>query len=167
MSLNTLDLVIIGAITISGLFGLYRGFTTSILSLFTWLFALWLPLNFTAQFSQMLPATVESPTARMIIAAASLFFGAFILLSLFSWLLRKILGATGLGFVDRLFGFFLGLARGVVILAILAMLASSTSLPKERFWGDSELLPYVLKASDTIRRFMPDSLSTLFAIKGI
>ena len=103
----------------------------------------------------------------MIIAAASLFFGAFILLSLFSWLLRKILGATGLGFVDRLFGFFLGLARGVVILAILAMLASSTSLPKERFWGDSELLPYVLKASDTIRRFMPDSLSTLFAIKGI
>ena len=91
MTLNTLDLFIIGAIVVSGLFGLYRGFTTSILSLFTWLFALWLPFNFTTEFSQMLPATVESPTARAIVAATILFFGAFIALSVISWLLRKIL----------------------------------------------------------------------------
>lgn len=164
MTLNTLDLFIIGAIVISGLFGLYRGFTTSILSLFTWLFALWLPFNFTTEFSQMLPATVESPTARAIVAATILFFGAFIALSVISWLLRKILGVTGLTIVDRLFGVILGLVRGVVIVALLAMLASSTSLPKERFWAESELLPSVLLASDAIRQFMPESLAKVFQL---
>ncbi len=165
MTLNTLDLFIIGAIFISALFGLYRGFTTSILSLFTWLFALWLPFNFTTEFSQMLPATVESPAARSIVAATILFFGAFLALSLISWLLRKILGVTGLTVIDRLFGVGLGLVRGVVIVALLAMLASSSSLPKERFWAESELLPYVLRASDVIRKFMPDNLSKLFVLK--
>ena len=167
MTFNTLDLVIIGVIAISGLFGLFRGFTTSILSLITWLFAIWLPFNFTTEFSQMLPATVESPTARAIIAAATLFFGAFIALSLFSWLLRQILGATGLGFADRFMGVILGMVRGVVILAVLAMLAGSTSLPQERFWGESQLLPTVIKVSDTIRKFMPESLSKLFVLNRL
>lgn len=166
MSLNTLDLFIIGAIGISGLFGLYRGFVTSILSLFTWLFALWLPFNFTTQFSQMLPATVESATARAIVAATILFFGAFISLSVISWLLRKLLGITGLTIIDRLLGVGLGVIRGVVIVAVIAMFASSTSLPKERFWGQSELLPHVLKVSEAIREFMPASLSKLFVLNA-
>ena len=115
----------------------------------------------------MLPATVESPTARAIIAAATLFFGAFVALSLFSWLLRQILGATGLGFADRFMGVILGMVRGVVILAVLAMLAGSTSLPQERFWGESQLLPTVIKVSDTIRKFMPESLSKLFVLNRL
>lgn len=168
MNFNTLDLFIIGAIAFSSLLGLYRGFTTSILSLFTWLIALWLPFKFTEEFSSFLPDTVESPTARAIIAAACLFFGAFIMLSLISWMLRKLLGATGLGFADRLMGVGLGVVRGVIVVAIIAMLATySTSLPKERWWGESQLLPLVLKGSNKIREMMPDDLSRLFLMNRI
>jgi len=168
MNFNTLDLFIIGVVAISGLFGLYRGFTTSVLSLMTWVVALWLPFKFTPAFSRMLPATVESPAARSVIAAACLFFGAFVMLSVMSWMLRKLMGATGLSFADRLLGVGLGVVRGMVIVAILAMLATySASLPKEKWWGESQLLPLVLRGSNIIREQMPESLSKLFVLSRV
>lgn len=168
MTFNTLDLFILGAIGVSGLFGLFRGFTASVLSLFTWIVALWLPFKFTPAFSELLPDTVVSPTARTVVAASVLFFGAFIMLSIISWLLRKLLGVTGLGFADRFLGVGLGLVRGFLIVAFLAMLAShSSSLPKEKWWADSALLPSVLRGSKIIRAQMPENLSSLFALNRL
>lgn len=168
MTFHTLDLVILIVIGVSGLFGLFRGFTTSVLSLFTWVIALWLPFKFTPEFSALLPDTVVSPTARTVVAAACLFFGAFVMLSLVSWLLRKILGATGLGFADRFLGLILGVVRGVLIVALAAMLASSSSsLPQETWWQEAKLLKPVLKISEVIRSQMPDSLSRLFALNPL
>ncbi len=168
MTFNTLDMFIVGAVAISGLLGLYRGFSTSIMSLATWLFALWLPFRFTDEFSEFLPATVESPAVRSIIAAGCLFFGAFFLLSLICFLIRKILGATGLGFADRLLGLGLGGVRGIIIVALLGMLATySNALPKERWWNESKLMPVVLKVSSVIRNKMPADLSKLFVFNRI
>ncbi len=168
MTFSTLDLCILGVIALSGLFGLLRGFTSSVLSLFTWLVALWLPFRFTQEFSMFLPASVESPTARAIVSAACLFFGAFIMLSLMSWLLRKLIGVTGLGFGDRFLGVVLGVIRGVLIVALAAMFAThSSTLPKEKFWNDSQLLPSVLKISKVIRAQMPDSLAGLFVLNPL
>ena len=166
--MNTLDLVILGVILISGMFGLFRGFITSVLSLITWVVALWLPFKFTAEFTTFLPDTVESPTARAMIAAACLFFGAFLMLSLISWMLRALLGATGLGFADKLFGFGLGMVRGVVITAMVAMFASyGSTFQKEAWWGESQLLPHVLKISKVVRGQIPDSLANVFSLSRI
>jgi len=168
MTFNTLDIFIVGAVAVSGLFGLYRGFSTSILSLMTWIIALWLPFRFTNEFSALLPDSVESPTARAFIAAACLFFGAFLLLSVICFLLRKIIGATGLGFADRLLGLGLGVVRGGIIVALVAMLAGhSSTLPKESWWNESKLMPSVLRVSDVIRKQMPDNLSRLFVLNRL
>jgi len=134
----------------------------------TWTIALWLPFRFTHEFSTFLPATVESPSARLIVSAVCLFFGAFIILSIISLLFRKIIGATGLGFTDRLLGFGLGLVRGVIVVALIAMLATySSSLPKEVFWNESRLMPSVLKVSAMIRKQLPADLSRLFVLNRI
>jgi len=147
---------------------MFRGFITSILSLITWVVALWLPFKFTPAFTAFLPATVESPGARSIIAAAVLFFGAFLMLSLISWMLRTILGATGLGFADKFLGLVFGAIRGVLIVAFLAMLATySGSLQKEKWWGESKLLQPVLKISKAIRSQIPDDLSQIFQLNRI
>lgn len=166
--MNTLDIIIVAAIGLSGLFGLFRGFTSSILSLITWVVALWLPFRFTNEFSAFLPDTVESPSARLIVSAVFLFLGAFVILSIITFLLRKIIGVTGLGFVDRLLGFGLGVVRGIFIVALAAMLAtSSSSLPKEVWWNESQLLPPVLKVAELIRSQLPENLSRLFILNRI
>lgn len=165
MAFNTLDLFIIAAVGISGLFGLYRGFTSTIMSLITWITAIWLPYQFTDEFSAFLPATVESPTARAVIAAACLFFGAFIVLSSICLLIRKAFGAIGLGFADRLLGLGLGFLRGTIIVALLAMLATySKTVPRETWWAESKLMPVVQKFSNVVRSKLPPNLAKLFVL---
>ena len=168
MILNTLDLFIIGAIALSSVFGLFRGFFSSVLSLVTWIVALWLPFRFTDEFSTFLPATVESPVARSAIAAGLLFFGSFIILSAIGLLVRKAIGITGLGIIDRIFGIGLGAVRGVIFVALLAMLANySSAIPKERWWNESNLMPFVLQVSKMIRSQLPDNLARLFVLNRI
>lgn len=168
MILNTLDLFIVGAIGLSALFGLFRGFFSSTLSLLTWIVALWLPFRFTDEFSTFLPATVESPVARSAIAAALLFFGSFIILSTIGLLVRKAIGITGLTIVDRILGIGLGVVRGVIFVALLAMMATySSAIPKERWWNESKLMPHVLRVSALIRSQLPDNLARLFVLNRI
>jgi len=166
MTFNTLDLIILGVIGISSIFGLFRGFSSSFLSLFTWIFALWLPFRFTDEFKPFLPPSVESPEARTLVAALVLFFGAFIILSTIGFLLKKLLGATGLGPLDRLMGVGLGVVRGALIVSLVAMLASST-FSSEPWWAESRLMPPVLLVSDFIRDRMPDDLSRMFIVSRL
>jgi membrane protein required for colicin V production len=156
MSINTLDLIILAVIGISSLLSLYRGFASEFLSLATWIVALWLPFNYTEQFMTFLPDTVESPSARWFISAGILFIGALVIGGLLSWLIRKVIGGTTLGITDKLLGLLLGAARGVLILAIVALLATSNpSIPQEGWWNESRLLPPVLRVAEVIKNQLP------------
>jgi membrane protein required for colicin V production len=52
-----------------------------------------------------------------------------------------MLESTGLSGIDRFAGLLFGLARGVLIIAVLVFLARTTPLPKEAWWLDSQLMP--------------------------
>lgn len=168
MTFNTLDLIILVVIGLSSLLSLYRGFFSEFFSLATWAIAIWLPFNYTEQFMAFLPDTVESPSARWFIAAGTLFIGAMVVGGVLSFMLRKILGATGLGLADRILGVGIGAVRGVLIVAIVALLATSNpSIPKERWWNESKLLPPVLKISRFIQNRLPSSFSKWFEANSV
>jgi len=102
---------------------------------------------------------------RKAIAALTLFIGAFILLSTISFLIRKIIGVTGLGLVDRLLGVCLGVVRGAVIVALIGMLGAAMfpSIEKETWWNESRLMPAAMKVSERVRSKLPADLPKLFA----
>ena len=165
MSINTLDIVILAVIGISSLLSLYRGFAGEFLSLVTWIVALWLPFNYTEQFMAFLPETVESPSARWFISAGVLFLGALIIGGALSWLIRKVVGGATLGITDKLLGLGLGAVRGLLIVAIVALLASSNpAIPQERWWQESRLLPPVMRISKIIRSQLPERYATWFKL---
>ncbi len=163
MTLNTLDLIILVVVGLSSLLSLYRGFFSEFFSLATWAIALWLPFNYTEQFMAFLPSTVESPSARWFISAGTLFIGAMVIGGILSFMIRKILGATGLGLADRILGVLIGVVRGVLLVAIVALLATSNpSIPQEKWWNESKILPPVLKVSKMIQNRLPPSFSKWF-----
>lgn len=165
MPFNTLDLVILAVIGVSGLISLYRGFVSEFLSLATWIVALILPLSYTEQFMTFLPDSVESPSARWFISAAVLFLGALIIGGVLSWLIRKVIGATTLGIMDRLFGFGLGAVRGVLILAIVVLLATSNpAIPQESWWNESRLLSPIKRVAKIIKGRLPAQYASWFKL---
>ncbi len=168
MTFTPLDIVIIAVVAFSGVVSLFRGFTSELLSLATWAIAFILPFHYTEQFSAFLPESVESPSARWVISAGVLFFGALFFCAIISFMIRKIVGAVSLGFADRLMGVILGLARGVLIVAVVALIGTSNpAIPKERLWNESKLLPPVLKISNMIHNRLPASFAKWFKIKSL
>ncbi len=165
MSINTLDIIILAVIGISSMLSLYRGFASEFLSLATWIVALWLPFNYTEQFMTFLPASVESPSARWFISAGVLFLGALLVGGTLSYLIRKVIGAATLGFPDRLLGLGLGAVRGLLIVAIVALLATSNpAIPKEGWWNESRLLPAVLRLSNVLKSQLPPRYAEWFKL---
>lgn len=159
----TLDIIILAVIGISSLISVFRGFAREALSLATWGIAIWLPFAYTEQFMPFLPATVESPSARWFIAAGVLFFGALVVGGILSWLIRKVIGATTLGFTDRLLGFGLGAVRGLLIVAVAGLLATSNpEIPKEKWWNESKLRPLVMRVSSMLKNQLPPRYGAWF-----
>jgi len=163
MGISTLDLVIVAIIGVSGLISLFRGAIGEILSLAGWAFAICMPLFFTSQFATFLPASIESLTARAAISASILFVGSFIVAAIFTFLLRRVLALAGLGITDRLLGGVFGGIRGVLVVAILALLATASStIPQEGWWGESRLMPYVLRVSKILHSQLPPEVARRF-----
>lgn len=168
MIFNTLDLVILGVIAASGILSMFRGFFSELFSLATWIVAIWLPLNYTEQFSILLPGTIESADARWYISAFVLFLGAMVIGGILSLMVRKILVAAGGGCMNRLLGFGIGVVRGGIIVSLVALLATSVpGVLNEKWWNESKVLPQVLKVSRFVQNQMPDSISKWFKTVGV
>ena len=141
MTFNWLDLLIIGLLGLSGLVGLVRGLVREVLSMVSWGLAIWVGISFSGTLEGYLENSIPSPTARIAAAFGILFILTLLITGMIGFLLTRILESTGLSGIDRFAGLLFGLARGVLIIAVLVFLARSTPLPKEPWWRDSQLMP--------------------------
>ena len=122
-TLNWIDIALGGALIISALVGLMRGFLKEILSLIAWgvaLYAAWI---------------LAEPVAKI---------GVLFLIGIVNLLISQVLKATGLGFLDRLLGLILGTVRGVLIgaLVVFALKFMVGTPDKLAMWKESQLAPY-------------------------
>ena len=129
-----------GLIGISAVIGLFRGFVREAFSLVTWAVAFWVGLNFSRAFSVYLQSVIELPSARMAAAFVVLFLLTLILGSLFGYLLAQLVTKTGLTGSDRFAGLLFGIGRGIVVVAVLVLLAGLTPLPSDPWWRESALI---------------------------
>lgn len=136
-----IDFAIIGLISISLITGLLRGFIKEVFSLGFWLLAIWIGLSFSRDLSGFLESVISSPSARIAASFVILFVVTLILGGLISFLLGALVKKTGLTFYDRIGGLIFGVARGMVVVTVIIVLAGFTSLPKDTWWTESKLIP--------------------------
>lgn len=153
------DYSLLVIIAISSLLSLWRGFFKEALSLITWLVALSIAILYFRPMGELLSGFVSSPTVRNISGFALLFFGVLILGGILSYLVTQLVSKTGLTATDRMLGIIFGLMRGIVIGALIVMLAGLTTLPKEQWWADSMLIGHFQDLAMWIRSFLPDSVA--------
>ena len=161
MVLNWLDFVLIGIIFISALISLFRGFVREAMSLVTWALAIWIALSFAESLAALLPEGIESPTIRLIIGFVVLFVAVLIIGSLIGALLYQLVKSTGISGTDRMLGMLFGAARGVLVLALLVILAKADVLPleEEDWWQASQVRPYIEPIADYILQILPSDFS--------
>lgn len=135
-----IDYVILGLIGVSAVIGLMRGFVREVFSVATWILAIWVGLTFSRGFSAYLEAMISLPSARMAAAFAILFILALILGSMVGYLLGQLVSQSGLTGSDRFVGLIFGIARGMLVVGVLVLLAGLTPIPEDPWWRESQLI---------------------------
>ena len=130
------DYAVLAIIGLSVLLAVYRGVVREISALAGWVAALILSGLFAQELAQQLPVAL-SPMLKAVIAYLAIFLSVLLLSGLAGMLLAKLFHAAGLGFTDRAIGALFGMARGIVIVFVVVMLAGLTPLPKEAVWREA------------------------------
>ncbi len=154
-----IDYAIITLIGISSTIGLLRGFVKEAFSLLLWVVAIWIGLNFSREFSTLLETVISYPSARIAAAFALLFFITLILGSLISYLLGALIEKTGLTGSDRFAGMIFGIARGIVVVSLVIMMAGLTPLPEDPWWKESSLIPPFQSLAIWLRDHIPSGVA--------
>ena len=155
---NGADIAVVAVLMLSALFGLWRGLAVEVLSLLIWLAAFWLAFRFGQPVSTLFEDRIEPPSARYFIAFGVLFIGALLVGAVLTWLVAKLVQATGLTGTDRMLGLLFGLARGVVLVSVVVLLLGFTPIPQDDWWQRSRLLPTFERYALWLGSRLPDSV---------
>ncbi len=158
------DLVIVGIVLISTLISLFRGFVKESISLATWLLAGVIAVRYMDVMASLLETSIESVTIRMAVAFAVLFIVTLIIGAIVNFIVSQMVNKTGLGGTDKVLGMVFGLARGVLIIVMLVLLAGLTPMPEETWWKESLLIEQFSSISVWIREFLPQDLASKFSL---
>lgn len=139
--MNEIDIGIIIVITISLLIGLFRGFVKEIVSLAAWVVAIWIGISFSRGFSVLLETIIEIPSVRIAVAFVILVAITLIISSVINYFVELMIEKVGLTGVDRFLGVVLGIARGIIVVALLIMFANMTPASELLLWRQSGLIP--------------------------
>src|SRR3989338_8010930 len=127
MEWTYLDWAIAAIFALSGIIGLWRGFSREIISLLTWVIAFYVSLTFSGEVSKYIEKAIPNNDARFI-AAVILIFAAIILVGcIFNKIIHSILRLTGFGILDRLLGFIFGGARAAVVVIAALLVINATA----------------------------------------
>ncbi|KOR30004.1 hypothetical protein TI04_07225 [Achromatium sp. WMS2] len=157
-----IDYGIVGIIGISALSGLFRGLIREALSTVVWILALWLAWYYFRTLADYLRPWIGSQSIRLAVAFVIAFLIVVIVGGLVGMLLGLLVDKSGLSFIDQLLGAVFGIARGVMLVTILVLLGELTTLPKEDWWRESQLIGNIQHIAAWIVEFLPPDIARYF-----
>jgi len=153
------DYILLGVIVISALLSLWRGFVTEAISLLSWIVGLWVAVVFFQDLAHLMKDWIDTPSIRDVSAFAILFVGTVLVGGLVNYLAGQLVAKTGLTATDRVLGMLFGIARGIVIVAVLVLLAGLTALPQDPWWQEAMLLEHFQDMALWLRSFLPANIA--------
>lgn len=135
--MTVFDYAVLAVVGLSILLSMMRGFVREILALAGWVAAFFVAKTYTLQLVPLLPEAIPSETLKLLAGFVILFLATLLVTSLLAIALSEVFKKVGLGWLDRWLGAIFGLARGVIIVGVLVLLAGLTSLPQDARWRNA------------------------------
>ncbi len=156
------DYAIIAIVVVSAAISVLRGFLREAISLLGWVLAFWLALTFADDVSGLFASYVSQPSMRHALAFFTIVVATLVITAIVMYLVRLIVDKTEITGTDRALGIVFGIARGIVIVAILVLFAGLTALPKDPWWRESMFLQHFQVLAVEIRSLLPPEVARLF-----
>jgi membrane protein required for colicin V production len=153
------DYAVLAVVAVSVLVSLFRGAVREVMSIASWIAAFLIALHYAPMLSELLPVAVKHGWLRLFIAFVGLMLGALLVFALLTLAVSQLVRRTGLAPWDRALGALFGLARALVILIALVLIAELTPLPKEPAWRNALFRPPLEAMAKNVRAFLPAGIA--------
>lgn len=157
--MSWLDLAVLGVLLLSIAWGVWRGLIRELFAILGWIIALLAANLLAGPLAAEMPEAIKSPEMRLMAAFAAVFVGALFVTALVGVLVSKIVSAAGLLVFDRVLGGLFGIARALLIVVAIALLAGLTSAPRKAFWTESFCGPLMTRAALALKPLLPPAFS--------
>jgi membrane protein required for colicin V production len=154
-ALGWVDWTLLAVLALSVLVGLWRGLVFELMSLLGWVVAYVAAQLYSAQVAAHIPVGLPGSALNLGAGFALSFLGVLVAWTLLARLLRLLIHATPLTVVDRSLGAAFGLARGGVLLLVLATLVAFTPAARSQPWQDSQGAAWLRLALQGIKPVLP------------
>ena len=153
--MNGFDLAIVAVVGLSALFAFVRGIIREMIALATWVVGFIAAIAYAGPVSGIFNWVNVSPVARQAIAFGLILVVVMIVGAILARSLASVVRAIGLGFMDRILGAIFGVARGLIVVVIFALVAGVTPLPKQDWWQNSLLGQPLADAALSLKPYLP------------
>jgi membrane protein required for colicin V production len=157
--MTAFDYFVLGIVGASVVVSIMRGFAREVLALAGWVIAFVAANALSTTVAGTLTRFVSEPSVRGLTAFVAVFVITLIAMSLIAMLVARLLKSAGLGLEDRLLGGFFGLARGLLIVMLIVLLAGLTALPRQPAWSEAMLSPPLEALAGAIKPWLTQTLS--------
>lgn len=138
------DIIVLGVIVLSLVFGGFRGLVKEALSLAFWVIAAILASMFSEQAgARLFGSALSSAPLQQVAGFVTIFVVTVFTGGLFSNGISKLMSRAGLGGADRALGALFGIIRGVVIVTLVVALTAGMEWTGT-LYEQSTLVPYLL-----------------------
>ena len=157
--MNSFDYTVLIIIGISIVVSMMRGALRELLSIAGWLVAFYVAKTYAIQLITLLPVSIPTLQLRVLAAFIILFLGVLLVVNLLAIALSSLIKKIGLGWVNRFFGAFLGLAKGLIIVCVVVFLAGLTSIPKDARWTNAMFSSPLEALIKTVLPWLPQTVA--------
>jgi membrane protein required for colicin V production len=155
-----IDYAALGVTAISVVWGAWRGLVREVISLGGWVTAFLAANLLAGPLGEALPDSLARPELRVLLAFVGIFVLTLAVSTLVGVFLARLLKAAGLDGLDRTLGALFGVARALLILLALALLAGLTRLPGDPAWTQSVTGPLLAQAATAAKPWLPPALAS-------
>jgi len=157
--MTVLDYAFLAILLVSALIGILRGFVKEALSLLGWVAAAWLAARYGAEGGRIVAGFVADPDVRLWAGRLLVFIGALFAASLLSWFVAWLVRRTPVTGLDRVLGLCFGLARGTLLVALVAYAVRAGGFEAEPWCRKSKLLPYAAAVTRVLEQGVRNRLA--------
>lgn len=162
--LNWADYAVIGVIVFSALMSLIRGFVREAISLSSWIAAIWAAFHYSSYMAIIVAPYIKSTALRVPVAAVILLIAVLLMGACVNFVIGTLVDKTGLSSTDRVAGTVFGAGRGVLLVAVILLLAQLTPIPQSIWWQGSQLIPRFIPLEMWLKSLIPPSINNRYIL---
>lgn len=160
LPVNVVDLAVLAVLLISAVFAYARGFIHEILSIGSWIGAIFATIYGYPHAQPYARDLIPIQLAADLTAGVVIFVATLFSLSLIIRMIAKHIQQSSLNVLDRSLGFLFGLLRGAIIVCVAYLGIEFLMTPEEqpKWVREAKSMPLILKGADALRELIPEDL---------